>query len=189
MTEQVHDLQSLAALAEGRLAANERERVMAHVVQCAECRRTVAELGRAMADGSLKESNRRTSKVLKGARVWLPIAASVLVGTFAWFQLTTNAPRPVGSGAPTADAGDATDEELLIRRSAGRKVGDKTFRMSGGVWVDSAFDSSLDWPTITVRGADERSALLARLPELAPYSELGNQVVVTWQGTVYRFEP
>jgi anti-sigma factor ChrR (cupin superfamily) len=188
MMESVHDLESLAALAEGRLDATERERVLAHLVQCAECRRTVAELGRTMADGTLAESGRRAPTAMKSARVWLPVAASVLVGTFAWFQLTTNTSRRV-EPSPSAAETATNEDELLIRRSAGRKVGDKTFRMSGGVWIDSAFDSSLNWPTVTVRGADERSALLARFPELAPYTELGSQVVVSWQGTVYRFEP
>jgi len=42
---------------------------------------------------------------------------------------------------------------------------------------------------VVIRGADERSALLARIPELTPFTELGDRVVVVWDGTVYRFEP
>lgn len=186
MTETTHDLESLAALAEGRLDAAERERIQAHLVQCADCRRIVAELGRAMADGTLKPAGPRAPAALKSARIWLPIAASVLVGTFAWFQLTTNTTRPTD---PAADIGTVSDDDLLTRRSAGRQVGNKTFRMSGGAWIDSEIDASRNWPTITVRGADERTELLARIPELAPYTELGHRVVVAWQGTVYRFEP
>jgi hypothetical protein len=30
---------------------------------------------------------------------------------------------------------------------------------------------------------------LQRIPELAPYAELGDRVTVVWQDTVYRFEP
>ena len=188
MTEAEHDHGLLAALVEGRLDATERERVLAHVAQCVDCRRTVAELGRATADGTLTESKRSAAATARAHR-WLPIAASVLVGTFAWFLLSTNMPQPDVTDPSTATPRAGNEDELLIRRSAGRTVGDKTFRMEDGVWIDSTYDASLGLPTMMVRGADERSALLARIPQLAPYTELGSRVVVTWQGTVYRFEP
>ena len=179
MQDTLHDPGMLAALAEGRLEGAERERVVAHVADCVECRRTLAALGSAMADGTLT----RTARPSAAARtrwtrpqVWLPIAASVLVASFAWFQYVGVQPTVNG-------------EDLLVKRSAGRVVAGKTFRMTGGEWIDTGFDLSTALPTVIVRGREERSALLERTPELAPYAELGDRVTVVWQGTVYRLEP
>ncbi|HEY4645265.1 MAG TPA: zf-HC2 domain-containing protein [Steroidobacteraceae bacterium] len=189
MPDQPHDLDLLAAFAEGRLDEPDRQRVITHVAECVECRRTLAHLGRAIADGSLPRAAKRPAAPgiqWSNARVWLPIAASVLVGTFAWFQLATS---PDVSTEGESPAAGVSEEELLTKRSGGRIVAGKTFRMTSGEWVDAAFDPSLGVPTVVIRGADERSALLARIPELTPFTELGDRVVVVWDGTVYRFEP
>lgn len=188
MDDQPHDLDSLAALVEGRLEGVDRQRVMAHVAECVECRRTMAQLGRAVADGALltDAKPRVTAGWLRSnALIWLPIAASVLVGTFAWFQLATT---PNGSTTDSAPVG-VSEEELLTKRSAGRIVASKTFRMTAGEWVDSAFDPATEAQIVVIRGSEERLALLARIPELTPFTELGDRVVVVWEGTVYRFEP
>ncbi|MGH7947230.1 MAG: hypothetical protein ACREF9_19820, partial [Opitutaceae bacterium] len=121
------------------------------------------------------------------ARVWLPVAASVLVGAFAWFQLSAP-PGDEQSAAETSSAGPAEDV-LGGKRSGGRRIAGKTFRMTSGEWVDASFDPAAGMPTVAIRGAEERGAMLARIPELAPYTELGDRVLVVWQGTVYRFEP
>jgi hypothetical protein len=68
-------------------------------------------------------------------------------------------------------------------------VAGKTFRMAAGEWVDAAFDPTLGMQTVTIRGSEARSDLLIRIPGLAPFTELGDRVVVVWEGTVYRFEP
>lgn len=179
MQDSIHDPGMLAALAEGRLEGEERRRVVAHVADCLECRRTLAALGSAMADGTFSQTT-RPAPAARARRirpqVWLPIAASVLVASFAWFQYAGVQPS-------------ANGEDLLVKRSAGRAVAGKTFRMTGGEWIDTSFDLSRALPTVIVRGGEERSALLQRVPELAPYAELGNRVTVVWQGTVYRFEP
>jgi hypothetical protein len=189
MYEQPHDLDLLAAFAEGRLDEPDRQRVIGHVAECVECRRTLAHLGRALAEGSLQRPASPTVAAgirWSNPRVWLPIAASVLVGTFAWFQLGTSPDRSISGEPPEAGV---TEDELLTKRSAGRIVAGKTFRMTSGEWVDASFDASLGLQSIVVRGAEERSALLARIPELAPFTELGDRVVVVWEGMVYRFEP
>lgn len=179
MQDTLHDPGMLAALAEGRIEGTERERVVAHVADCLECRRTLAALGSAMADGTLSRTTRRAAEPARWTRpqVWLPIAASVLIASFAWFQYA-------GIRQPSVSG-----EDVLVKRSAGRSVGDKTFRMAGGEWIDTSFDLSTALPTVIVRGRDERTALLERIPELAPYAELGDRVTVVWHGTVYRFEP
>lgn len=179
MHDSQHDLGMLAALAEGRLEGQERERVVAHVADCPECRRTLAALGSAMADGTLSQPTRRSAGSARWTRpqVWLPVAASLLIASFAWFQY--------------ANVRQSTmiDEDLLVKRSAGRSVGGKTFRMTGGEWIDTSFDLSTALPTVIVRGGEERSAVLQRVPDLTPYTELGDRVTVVWNGTVYRFQP
>jgi hypothetical protein len=180
MQDSIHDPGMLAALAEGRLEGTERERVVAHVAACVECRRTLAALGSAMADGTLSQTTRpKAAARARWARphVWLPIAASVLIASFAWFQYAA-VRQPSMNG-----------EDVLVKRSAGRSVAGKTFRMAGGEWIDTSFDLSTALPTVIARGRDERTALLERIPELAPYAGLGDRVTVVWQGTVYRFEP
>jgi putative zinc finger protein len=81
------------------------------------------------------------------------------------------------------------DESLLARRGVDRRVGGKTFRWETGRWVDTAFEPAISLPTVDAKGPDARSALLARLPALAPYAGLGDRVVVVFEGTVYRFSP
>jgi anti-sigma factor RsiW len=169
----------LAALAEGRLEGAERERVVAHVADCLECRRTLAALGSAMADGTLTRPAPASAAAharWTRPQVWLPIAASVVLATFAWFQYAGVQPS-------------ANGEDVLLKRSGGRVVEGKTFRMVGGEWIDTGFDLSTALPTVIVRGGEERSAVLQRVPDLAPYAELGDRVTVEWNGTVYRFEP
>jgi anti-sigma factor ChrR (cupin superfamily) len=179
MQDTLHDPGMLAALAEGRLEGAERERVVAHVADCPECRRTLAALGNAMADGTLSRSPERAPGTQRWTRpqVWLPIAASVLIASFALFQYSS-------VRQPTLDG-----EELLVKRGAARTVAGKTFRMTGGEWLDTSFDLSIALPTVIARGREERSAVLQRVPDLAPYDELGDRVTVVWNGTVYRFEP
>lgn len=179
MQDPQHDPGMLAALAEGRLQGLERDRIVTHVADCLECRRTLAALGSAMADGTLSRTTRRAPEHARWTRpqVWLPIAASVLIGSFAWFQYAS------------VRQSSMNGEDVLVKRSAGRSVAGKTFRVTGGEWIDTSFDLSTALPTVIARGRDERTALLERIPELAPYAELGDRVTVVWQGTVYRFEP
>jgi hypothetical protein len=189
MRDQPHDLDLLAAFAEGRLDEPDRQRVIGHVAECVECRQTLAHVGRALAEGRLQTAERRSAAAgirWTDPRVLLPLAASVLVGTFAWFQLAKSPDRSAGGGPPAAGV---PEDELLTTRSAGRVVAGKTFRMTSGEWIDASFDASAGLQSVTVRGAGERSALLARIPDLAPFTELGDRVVVVWEDTVYRFEP
>lgn len=178
MQDSQHDPGMLAALAEGRLEGAERERVITHVAECLECRRTLAALGSAMADGTLSRAPGGPPGRSRWIRpqVWLPIAASVLVA-FAWVQF-------YGTQPPTNG-----EEDLLTKRSGGRVVAGKTFRLQGGEWVDASFDVSTVLPVVIASGREERTALLQRIPALIPYADLGDRVTVVWQGTVYRFEP
>lgn len=190
MQEPTHDLESLAAFVEGRLDGRDQERLVAHLAGCPECRRTLAQLGRAVADGGLAPRAERSGTgrlPWSGVRLWLPVAASVLVGAFAWFQLAA----PPGGLPPAVEESGAGPEADAPgeKRSGGRRLAGKTFRMTSGEWIDASFDAAAGMPTVIVQGGAERAAVLARVPELAPYTELGDRVLVVWQGTVYRFEP
>jgi hypothetical protein len=174
MQEQVHDLDSLAALVEGRLDEPDKQRVMAHLAECGECRRTFARVTRELAaTGGAKPRS-------LWLRPWLPIAASVLLTTVGgWFYFsTTRQPTVVTNG-----------EDLLRRRGTERTVADKTFRLESGVWVDTRFDASAGLASVTASGPEQRAAVLQNNPQLAPFADLGERVVVVWERTVYRFEP
>jgi hypothetical protein len=183
MQEQAHDLDSLAALVEGRLGEQDKRRVMVHLADCVECRRTFARVSREHAAGTLPSAGGgNTSKPrLLTSRPWLAIAASVLLATVGWFYFS---PPPRGTDV-TSPAG----ADLLRRRGTERTVEDKTFRLTAGVWVDTRFDASAGLDSVSVTGPEERAAVLGKNPQLAPYAGLGERVVVVWERTVYRFEP
>lgn len=205
MAEQEHDLNLIAALVEGRLEEQERARVMEHLADCRQCRTVFTQLGRAAQDGSLSANDARSNvqaldtahrvrRPWTATRGWLPIAASLAVAVVA-IRLFVGAPEDSGPSSPvtgpitTSGQPTAGEEELLRKRSGGRQVAGKVFRMTEGEWVDQAFDPVAGVPVVTVRGREERLDLLARVPELAPYVELGDRVLVVHAGTVYRFVP
>lgn len=179
----LHDPGLVAALAEGRLEGEERQRVITHLSECSECRRTLAALGRAIEDGTLGERPRVAASRgprFTQPRVWLPLAASVLIASFAWFRF---------AGTPGDEGVQPIDESVLVTRGAGRVIDGKTFRLIEGQWVDAGFDPAAGLPAVVIQGAEERANLLDGIPALAPYTGLGDRVTVVWQGTVYRFEP
>ncbi len=175
-----HHLNLLAAFIEGRVDEHERQRVVAHLATCADCRTVLAQLTREQMPAGLAARSTPVRRAWSApVRVWLPIAASVVLTVLGAFYFL----RPAG------DEPAYTDEQLLARRSASRTIAGKTFRMQEGAWVDAGFDPAASLPTVIVRGAQERANLLAGMPGLAPYAQLGTRVVVVSKGTVYRFEP
>ncbi|HST54002.1 MAG TPA: VIT domain-containing protein [Pyrinomonadaceae bacterium] len=81
---------------------------------------------------------------------------------------------------------DAEDDALRVETGA-QKVGDKTFYMRGGAWVDSEFKPEAKLPETALDfGGDEYFALLKREPQLARFFSLGERVVVVYKGRVYR---
>jgi Ca-activated chloride channel family protein len=84
---------------------------------------------------------------------------------------------------------DATraDEDDRASSTSVSKVGDKTFYMREGVWVDSEFKADAKLPETTLEfGGDEYFALIKREPQLARFFALGERVVVVYKGRVYR---
>jgi Ca-activated chloride channel family protein len=79
------------------------------------------------------------------------------------------------------------DEDDRASSAAVSKVGDKTFYMRDGVWVDSEFKADAKLPETTLEfGGDEYFALIKREPQLARFFALGERVVVVYKGRVYR---
>ena len=72
-------------------------------------------------------------------------------------------------------------------QAAVRKVGEKTFYLREGVWVDSEFKPEARLPETALEfGGEEYFALVGREPQLARYFSLGERVVVVHRGRVYR---
>ena len=205
-----HDPGLLAAYVEGRLDAEERRAMTVHLGGCADCRQALAMMARAHAVLPFAAKPRRVVRP-----VWLALAASVLVATFAVRRadgpVAPNVePRPVSTAgiAPSSTLAAASpgsaepgprgrltpadpmqDPALLVKRGGLRQAGGKSFRLMGGEWVDAGFDAAASLPTVLVTGPDQRSAAVERMPALRPYAELGPRVVVAFEGTVYRFGP
>ena len=175
MQSQDHDLDALAALVEDRLDESGRARVFEHLAGCDECRATLAAMTRAKGSGALPHLGRPGRSAWRGAPAWIGLAASVVLVAFVGVQFILPPAPP--------------DDELLTRRGAERIVEGKTFRLESGTWTDGSFDAALKTPEVLVRGVDERAILLMNEPELAPFADLGERVVVVWKGNVYRFEP
>ena len=192
------DPNTLAAFVDQRLDDAERAAVVEHLAACGECRATLA----GMARGAHVP---RRSLV----PAWLPVAALVAVTTAAGLVVWRNqsgAPEaPPGSGAggrgdvtladPGPEPPPATgasppsreDDDLARRRGGERRIGDKTFQLTAGEWVDEDFDPLALLPAEEVSGAAAREATLARVPELRPYVALGGDFLVVHDGVVYRF--
>jgi Ca-activated chloride channel family protein len=79
------------------------------------------------------------------------------------------------------------DELVVTSESTVQRVGTRTFYLRGGVWTDSEIREDTRLPETTVTfGSDEYFALIRRVPALAPYMGLGEQVAVIHEGRIYR---
>jgi Ca-activated chloride channel family protein len=117
-------------------------------------------------------------------------------------QVFQNAP---GAAPKAADAAATTGQAAVQQSKRAREqqeamkldkdmpssviktTGGKTFYLKEGVWVDAEFKSGLKLPETTVKfGSDEYFALLKQKPRLADFFSLGEQVVVIFEGRIYR---
>jgi len=68
-----------------------------------------------------------------------------------------------------------------------KTIGGKTFYLQNGVWTDSEWKADLKLPEIKlVFASDAYFDLLKQKSKLAEYFSLGEQVVVVFEGKVYR---
>ena len=94
---------------------------------------------------------------------------------------------PVTNPAPVSPASGSGSRGPT--RGGTRVVGDRTFRLVAGEWIDAAYDPLGLLPVEVIDGQEARAAVVTRVPALAPYAALGARVVVVQEGVVYRFRP
>jgi Ca-activated chloride channel homolog len=79
------------------------------------------------------------------------------------------------------------EDVAVTGASTVQRVGTRTFYLRGGVWTDSEIRDDTRLPETAVTfGSDEYFALIRRIPALAPYVALGEQVAVIHDGRIYR---
>jgi hypothetical protein len=76
-------------------------------------------------------------------------------------------------------------DELNVSASS-RTVAGHRFTKKGGVWIDSAYDSSKESTTLK-RGSEQYRALIGDEPEIKTIAdELDGEIIVVWKGRTYR---
>jgi len=98
------------------------------------------------------------------------------------FARARKSPEAAGvQGGATVASGRGAGFMVMGRTVAGRQ-----FRREGGVWIDTAFDSSKDVVTIT-RGSEQYRALVADEPSIKTIADtLSGEIIVVWKGHTYR---
>jgi hypothetical protein len=93
------------------------------------------------------------------------------------------APAPAGG----ADAhGNATGSAPSVDI---RQVGDKTFVLQAGAWLDTQFDTVTMQAEGVVFGSERYFQLLSQHPEIGPYLALGERVTLVLDGKPYAIGP
>ena len=98
------DDHTVAALADGTLDAAARGQALAHVATCALCRRAVASVAEALADGPITHEielvEGRRSRLGPLLRIAVPLAAAATVVLFLWSPADDRSPGHRGPPAP-----------------------------------------------------------------------------------------
>ena len=198
------DLNALAAHAEGRLDPVESAALLDHLSECSACRATAALMARAL----WAEPSVSRSRIPEAAR-WLALAATLLLATIVGLRIARERPEAAPASAPAPQptisrpspvaaavaefppAASLTAPPPTDRRRGGgeRKMGDKTFRLVAGEWVDAAYTPAEALPVVEAAGPEERRRLVDEHPALAPYLTSGDRILVVLDGTVYRVRP
>jgi putative zinc finger protein len=88
--------------------------------------------------------------------------------------------------APAAGAGSKLKRDELNVSANSRTVAGRRFTKKGGVWIDSAYDSSKDSTTLA-RGSEQYRALVGDEPEIKTIADaLDGEIIVVWKGRTYR---
>ena len=106
MDDAEHDPALLAAYLEDTLDRAERERLIAHLAACSDCRGALALLARAAASGLLPlpappEARSAPWPRRAGTAVWLPLAASAVIATVVGLRL-----GPLAPSSPESRSGE-----------------------------------------------------------------------------------
>lgn len=90
--------------------------------------------------------------------------------------------------APRGAAGGGATSPVMTRMKIKRWYG-KTFYLTDGVWTDSAVTAEAAGGVVKVTFmSDEYFRLIQKNPTLAKLLSIGDNIVVEWNGTVYKIE-
>lgn len=105
------------------------------------------------------------------------------------------APAPATGGASTGAQADSRSREQsneqakrtgTFASAETRSVAGRRFRKSGGVWIDSGYDSSKP-VTNVARGSEQYRALIGDEPSIREIADqLDGEIIVVWKGRTYR---
>jgi len=97
------------------------------------------------------------------------------------------APSPAGGTASIAKLQrDGVDREDNDQNAETRSVAGRRFRKQGGIWIDTAYDSSRTTVNLA-RGSEQYRALVADEPAMKTIADqLEGEIVVIWKGRAYR---
>lgn len=98
----------------------------------------------------------------------------------------TRPPKAADRVSGIASAGSVADLKRDELSANTRSVAGRRFQKKGGVWIDTAYDSSKDAVTLT-RGSEQYRALVADEPAIKTIAdELDGEIIVVWKGHTYR---
>ena len=138
------DDETIAALAEGSLGAADRDKAMAHVADCARCRRTVSSVARALTDPAVSREVRATARPrLRLLTIASGLAAAAIVAVVAlpWRSAddpsTHRAPTITAAASPVLTAPVGVVANARVLRWTGVAAADRyrvtLFDATGGV--------------------------------------------------------
>jgi hypothetical protein len=98
----------------------------------------------------------------------------------------TRAPKAADRVSGIASTGSVADLKRDELSANTRSVAGRRFQKKGGVWIDTGYDSSKDYVTLT-RGSEQYRALVADEPSIKTIAdELEGEIIVVWKGHTYR---
>lgn len=100
-------------------------------------------------------------------------------------RASTPSPQSPQAAVPSGDPANI-EPNVLVRRGSERRIGEKTFRLVAGEWIDTAYDPIAALPEVRTATPEETTTLVRRVPALGRYATLGARVLVVLDGTVYR---
>jgi hypothetical protein len=84
------------------------------------------------------------------------------------------------------DGADKADKAGKDSREVMRTVAGRRFRQQGGIWIDTAYDSSRDTMSVS-RGSENYRSLIADEPAIKTIADtLAGEIIVVWKGRSYR---
>ena len=129
-----------------------------------------------------KVEDRKTAELKPGARS--EPSANATPGSFS--ALTSVPPGTAAAGARSRNAKESEREDKNKDDSNTTTVAGRHFRKRGGVWIDTAYNSSSN-PTNVTRGSEQYRALIADEPGIKTIADqLDGEILVVWKGRPYR---